>query len=119
MIGLPPTVPHIKAGKMRALGVSRHFAELPDVPTFAEMGFPDQDADLVIGAVAPAGTPQPIIDLLQREIAKAVRQPDVKMRLDALGFTGVGSTPDTFAAQMKTDAATWPKVMEAAGIKAN
>jgi tripartite-type tricarboxylate transporter receptor subunit TctC len=119
MIGLPPTVPHIKAGKMRGLGVSRHFAALPDIPTFAEMGYPDQDADLVIGAVAPAGTPKPIVDLIQREIAKAVEQPDVKLRLDALGFTGVASTPEAFAAQMKSDAALWPKVMEAAGMKNN
>jgi tripartite-type tricarboxylate transporter receptor subunit TctC len=119
MIGLPPTVPHIKSGKMKGLAVSRHFDQLPDIPTFEEMGYPNQDADLVLGAVAPAGTPKEIVDLLQQEIAKAVVKPEVKLRLDALGFTGVASKPEVFAAQMKSDAALWPKVMEKAGLKAN
>lgn len=119
MIGLPPTAPHIKAGKMRALGLSRRSDAFPDVASFAEQGYPNQDADLVIGAVAPAGTPKAIVDLIQAEIAKAVVKPDVKLRLDALGFTGVASTPEAYADMLKSDAATWPKVMEAAGIKPN
>ena len=119
VIGLPPTAPHIKAGKMRALGVSRRSAAFPNVPTFAEMGYPNQDADLVIGSVAPAGTPKAIVDLLQREIAKAVVKPDIKLRLDALGFTGVASTPEAFTALIKSDAETWPKVIKDADIKIN
>lgn len=119
VIGLPPTAPHIKAGKMRALGVSRRSAAFPDVPTFAEMGYPNQDADLVIGSVAPAGTPKAVVDLLQREIAKAIVKPDIKLRLDALGFTGVASTPEAFSALIKSDAETWPKVIKDADIKIN
>jgi tripartite-type tricarboxylate transporter receptor subunit TctC len=119
VIGLPPTAPHIKTGKMRALAVSRRSAAFPDVPTFAEMGYPNQEADLMIGSVAPAGTPKAIIDLLQREIAKAVVKPDVKLRLDALGFTGVASTPEAFSAQIKSDAETWPKVIKDADVKIN
>ena len=119
VIGLPPAAPHIKEGKMRALGLSRRSAAFPDVPSFAEQGYPNQDADLVIGSVAPAGTPKEIIDLLQREIAKAVVKPEVKLRLDALGFTGVGSSPEEFAALMKKDAETWPQVIKDADVKLN
>jgi tripartite-type tricarboxylate transporter receptor subunit TctC len=83
------------------------------------MGYPNQDADLVIGSVAPAGTPKAVVDLLQREIAKAVVKPEIKLRLDALGFTGVASTPEAFSALMKSDAETWPKVIKDADIKIN
>jgi tripartite-type tricarboxylate transporter receptor subunit TctC len=119
VIGLPPTAPHIKEGKMRALGVSRRSEAFPDVPSFAEQGYPNQDADLVIGAVAPAGTPKAIVDLIQQEIANAVVKPDVKLRLDALGFTGVASTPEEFSALMKKDAETWPQVIKDADVKLN
>jgi tripartite-type tricarboxylate transporter receptor subunit TctC len=119
MIGLPPTAPHIKQGKMRALGVSRRSETFPKVPTFAEMGYPNQDSDLVIGIVAPAGTPKAIVDRIQGEVAKAVVAPDVKLRLDAIGFTGVASSPEEFSALMKKDAETWPKVIKDADIKLN
>jgi tripartite-type tricarboxylate transporter receptor subunit TctC len=119
VIGLPPTAPHIKEGKMRALGLSRRSEAFPDVKSFADQGYPNQDADLVIGSVAPAGTPKEIVDLLQREIAKAVVKPEVKLRLDALGFTGVGSSPEEFSALMKKDAETWPQVIKDADVKLN
>jgi tripartite-type tricarboxylate transporter receptor subunit TctC len=119
IIGLPPAAPHIKQGKMRAIGMSRHTDAFPDVKSFAEQGYPNQDADLVIGAVAPAGTPKAIVDLLQREIAKAVVKPDVKLRLDALGFSGVASKPEEFTALMKRDAELWPQVIKDADVKLN
>ncbi|MFL6797204.1 MAG: Bug family tripartite tricarboxylate transporter substrate binding protein [Xanthobacteraceae bacterium] len=118
-IGLPPAIPLIKEGKLRALAVvsARRSPDLPDVPTLAEQGILEQEADLLIGAVAPAGTPRPIVDLLQRKIAELVRTDEVKQRLDTLGFTAVASTPDAYAAQIKNDIETWSRVVKELGIK--
>lgn len=91
---LPPALSAVQAGQLRALGIAatERAAGMPDVPTFAEQGIKDQDADTLTGIVAPAGTPKEIVDLLYREIAKAVSQPDVKERLTALGFKPVANT---------------------------
>jgi tripartite-type tricarboxylate transporter receptor subunit TctC len=67
--------------------------------------------------VAPAGTPKPVIDKLQSEIARIVALPDVKQRLVAMGFTAVASTPEAYAAQIKSDIETWGKVVKDLGIK--
>src|SRR3981189_3049910 len=77
---LPPSLSAIQAAQLRALGIAatKRAAGLPDVPTFAEQGIKDQDADTLTGIVAPAGTPKEIVDLLHREIAKIVTQPDAK-----------------------------------------
>src|SRR6266576_3947846 len=98
---LPPALSAVQSGQLRALGVAANerAAGMPDVPTFAEQGIKDQDADTLTGIVAPAGTPKEIVDLLYREIAKAVSQPDVKERLTALGFKPVANTPDEFGAR--------------------
>src|SRR5216683_4824663 len=76
---LPPALSAIQAGQVRALGVAatERAGGIPDVPTFAEQGVKDQEADTLTGIVAPAGTPKEIVDLLSREIAKSVAQPDV------------------------------------------
>jgi hypothetical protein len=76
---------------------------LPDVPTMAEAGVADQEADTLTGIVAPAGTPKEIVDQLQRDIAKIVSQPDTKAKLDALGFRPVANTPAQFATQIKAE----------------
>jgi len=121
IIGLPPAAPHIKAGKLRALAVSspKRSPVFPDVQTFAEAGIPNQESELLIGAVTTAGTPKAVVDLLQREVAKAVVTPAVKQRLDALGFTAVASTPEAYAAQIKKDIEIWPQVIKDADIKVN
>ena len=118
-IGLPPSMPLIKEGKLRALAVvgANRSPDLPDVPTLAQAGIPNQEAELLIGVVAPAGTPRPVIDLLQRSIAEIVRMPDVKQRLDTLGFTTIAGTPDAYAAQIKSDIETWSAVVKELGIK--
>jgi tripartite-type tricarboxylate transporter receptor subunit TctC len=117
-IALPPAAPLIKEGKLRALAVTsaKRSPEFPDVPTAAEAGFPGQESDLLIGFAAPAGTPKPIIDKLQQEIVRIVALPDVKQRLDTLGFTPVASTPDVFAAQIRSDLETWSKVVKDLGM---
>jgi tripartite-type tricarboxylate transporter receptor subunit TctC len=119
MLGLPPAAPHIKEGKLRALAVTsaKRSPAFPDVPTMAESGVRDQESELIIGVVAPAATPKPIVDLLQRQIARIVALPDVQQKLDALGFSPVASTPETYAAQIKGDIETWSKVVRDANIK--
>jgi tripartite-type tricarboxylate transporter receptor subunit TctC len=119
MIGLPPAVPSIKDGGLRALAVTgvKRSPALPDVPTMSESGVPDQESSLVIGLIAPAATPRPIIDQLQKEVARIVVLPDVKALLDTLGFTAVASTPEAFGEQIKSDYEISAKVVRDAGIK--
>ncbi len=119
MLGLPPAAPHVKDGKLRALAITstKRSPAFPDVPTMAESGIRGQESELIIGAVVPAATPKPVVDLLQRQIARIVALPDVKERLDALGFVAVASTPEAFAAQIKGDIETWSKVVRDANIK--
>ena len=118
-IGLPSAFPHIKEGTLRALAVTspKRSPIVPDVPTLRESGLDGYETELIIGAVAPAGTPKPIVDLLARELIRIVALPDVKEKLITLGFTPVGSTPDELAAQIKFDIDRWSKVVRDAGIK--
>jgi tripartite-type tricarboxylate transporter receptor subunit TctC len=118
-IGLPSAFPYIKEGTLRALAVTspKRSPIVPDVPTLRESGLEDYDTELIIGAVAPAGTPKPIVDLLARELTRIVALRDVKEKLLTLGFTPVGSTPDELAAQIRFDIDRWGKVAREAGIK--
>jgi tripartite-type tricarboxylate transporter receptor subunit TctC len=118
-LGLPPATPHIKEGTLRALAVTstKRSPIFPDVPTMAESGVRDQESELIIGVVAPAATPKPIVDFLQRQIARIVALPDVKAKLDALGFVAVASSPESYGAQIKADIETWSKVVRDANIK--
>jgi len=116
---LPPSLAAVQAGQLRALGIaaSERASGMPDVPTFAEQGIKDQDADTLTGIVAPAGTPKEIVDLLYREIAKAVAQPDVKERLTTLGFKPVANTPDQFDARIRLEMDKWSKVVRDAKLR--
>ncbi len=116
---LPPATEMVKAGQLRAIAVTaaHRSAALPDVPTMAEAGIPNQESDTLQGVLVPAGTPKAIVTLLHDEIAKAVAQPTVKQRLAQLGFEPVANTPEEFAAQIKDEVAKWSKVIKAAGIK--
>jgi len=116
---LPSSFSAIQAGQVRALGVaaSERSPAIPDVPTYAEQGIKDQEADTITGIVAPAGTPTEIIDLLYREIAKAAAQPDAKARLMALGFKPVANKPDEFGARIKLEMEKWGKVVRDAKLR--
>jgi tripartite-type tricarboxylate transporter receptor subunit TctC len=116
---LPSSLSAIQAGQLRALGIAatERTVQLPDVPTFAEQGIKDQEADTLTGLVAPAGTPKEIVDLLYREIAAAVAQPDVKDRLTVLGFKAVANKPDEFAARIKLEIEKWGKVVHDAKLR--
>lgn len=116
--GYSAAVPHVKAGKLRALGVTgaRRLASAPDLPTIGE-SVPGYDVTSWYGIVAPRGTPGPIVERVYREIAAMARKPDVAERLAALGIEPEGNTPREFAAQLKIDIAKWAKVIKAAGVK--
>ncbi len=111
-------MPLLKAGKLRGLGVSTSTRShaLPDVPTIAET-LPGYEATQWFGIVAPAGTPHPVIERLNREISRVLRAPDMNRRLVADGMDVIASTPDEFAALLKSETEKWAKVIKAAGIK--
>ena len=77
----------------------------------------DQEADTLTGIVAPIAMPKEIVEQFQRDIAKVVAQPDIKAKLDTLGFRPVANTPDAFAAQIKTEMEKWGKVVKAAKLR--
>jgi len=112
-------VSHIKSGKLRALAVAgpSRLALLPDVPTTAEAGLPGVEAIVWNGLFAPAGTPQPVLQILHREIVKAYNAPDVKKQVLDTGSEVVGDTPEQFAAFVRSESAKWSKVIRDANIK--
>jgi len=118
---LTPAVPQVKEGLLRALAVTtpNRSAALPGVPTLAEAGLTDQDADTILGILVPAQTPQEIVSLLHREIARAMKQPDAAEKLAALGFDAIASSPDEFATRIHKDIPKWAKVIRAAQIKSD
>ena len=110
---------HVKSGKVVALGVpsAKRSAALPDVPTFVESGIPNFEATSWVGILAPAKTPKPIVDKLQREIAAVLRTDAVRERYATLGIDPVGNTPEQFTEQIRADLARWGEVVKAANIK--
>jgi tripartite-type tricarboxylate transporter receptor subunit TctC len=108
----------IKEGKLRALAVTskRRLGTTPDVPTLEESGIKGQEAETMSGVFVPAGTPKPIVDLLQREISTIVNAPDIKARLLELGVEPEGDTSAEFTAYINAEIAKWKKVIEGAKI---
>ena len=117
---LPPAVPQIKDGKLRALAVTSRTRTpiLPDVPTMAEAGYVGIEGESWFAVITPAGTPSEIVALLNREINRIIALPDIRMQLTALGYEPVGTTPEEFAAQIKADIEKWGKVIREAKIRA-
>jgi tripartite-type tricarboxylate transporter receptor subunit TctC len=111
-------LPHAASGSVRLLAVSRakREAQIAEVPTVAESGFPGFDVITWNGLVAPAGTPQAVIDALAREIARAVKDPEFVARLTAFGVEPLGNTPNEFAAMIRQDLATWADAVKVAGL---
>ena len=112
--------PLIEAGKLNALAVSgpKRVSALPDVPTVAEAGVPGYSALQWYGLLAPAGTPQDIIDKLQVTVAETLRSPDVRARLAQDGADPVGASSAEFAALIKADLEKWSNIAKAANIQA-
>lgn len=111
-------LPHIKAGKLRPIAVATasRSSALPDVPTLAESGLPEFNIETWFGLMAPAGTPQAIIDKIHAETAKILHDPATKARLLAMGAEPVGNTPAEMAAQIKSEVAKFAELAKKAQL---
>ncbi|HEV3373756.1 MAG TPA: tripartite tricarboxylate transporter substrate-binding protein, partial [Xanthobacteraceae bacterium] len=109
----------VESGLLRALAVTsaQRSSLLPDLPTVAESGLPGYEAALRYGLVAPAGTPRPIVERLNKELRLALAADDVRQRLAADGAEVLPSTPEEYAADIDREEATWSKVVNALGLK--
>jgi tripartite-type tricarboxylate transporter receptor subunit TctC len=116
---LPPSLPQIKAGKLRALAVTSatRAPALPDTPTIAESGLPGFEASSWFGVLAPAGTSPAIVAKLNAEIAKWLASPEAKEKLAAVGANIGGGTPEDFARHIQAETAKWAKVVKESGAK--
>jgi tripartite-type tricarboxylate transporter receptor subunit TctC len=113
-----PVLPHVKAGKLRALAVTsaKPSPVLPEIPTVAESGVPGFESIAWYGVVAPAGMPRDIIAKLNAEMARILNLPDIKQRLIEMGSPPVAGTPDQFGALIKSEIVKWGKVVKQAHV---
>ena len=116
--GIPPLLPHIKSGKLRALAVTgaRRSPGLPEVPTVHEAALPGYEVSPWYGLLAPAGTPRVIVERLNAEVTKIVRSPEMKGKLASQGAEPAGGTPEDYAAAIRADTATWARVVKEARL---
>ncbi|MBL0150223.1 MAG: tripartite tricarboxylate transporter substrate binding protein [Ideonella sp.] len=112
-------IPHVKAGKLRPLAVSsaQRVATMPDVPTIAESGLPGFETGTWYGLVAPAGTPAPVVDKLNREIKRILALPEVTEKLGAMGLLAAPMAPAQFAEFIKSEIVSYGRVIKSANIK--
>jgi tripartite-type tricarboxylate transporter receptor subunit TctC len=115
---LPPAIGTIKDGTLRGIAIlaKERIAALPDLPTNGEEGVGGLESDTLTGILAPAGTPKAIVDKWNAAIVTMAADPEVKKKLDTLGFIAIASSPDQFEDRIKSEAARWDKVIKAAGI---
>jgi tripartite-type tricarboxylate transporter receptor subunit TctC len=111
--------PFVQKGQIRPIAVSsaQRLASLPEVPTVAESGVPGFESSSWIGILAPAKTPQPIVDRLQRELHAVVQSPEVRERLASLGISALGNTPAEFGQQIRADLAKYDQIVKAAKVR--
>ncbi len=116
--GIGPALPHIKAGKLRALGTTgpRRSPAMPELPTFLEQGFKDYELVTWLGIVAPAGTPRPVINKLNADINAVLAMADIKERLLSFGMDTASSTPEEFTRLIQTDTERYGKLLKDFGI---
>ncbi len=116
---ITPVLPHIKAGKLRALAVTtgKRSAALPEVPTLAESGLAGFDQGTWFGLLAPAGTPKEIVAKLNAEVVKILRMPEVQKRFAEIGAEPVGNSPEAMAAIIRSDTEKYAAVVKKANIR--
>ena len=119
MDSMPALLPHVKAGKLRALAVGSKTRSpaLPDVPTMQEAGVSDFEVTVWLGLLAPAGTPAEIVSRLNAEVNRIVAMPDVKERLSGIGAEPVGGTPQQFGELIQKDIVKFAEVIKATGAR--
>jgi len=117
----PPAIGPLKGGKVRGLAVTSASRDpsMPDLPTLAEAGVPDVEIRLFTGFLAPAATPSAIVKRLQQELARVVKLPEIKERLDQMAIVPSGNTPEEFRGIIARDIAKWTAVAKGANIKAD
>ncbi|MFN0302435.1 MAG: tripartite tricarboxylate transporter substrate binding protein [Burkholderiales bacterium] len=118
---LQATLPQVRANRLHALaiGAARRAPIAPDIPTFAEAGFPDISASAWFGLFAPANTPRDIVIKLHAEAVKALAITEIRENLERAGIEPIGNTPEEFAAQVKSDIAKFTTIAREAGIRAD
>jgi tripartite-type tricarboxylate transporter receptor subunit TctC len=116
---IPSALPHIRSGKMRALGVAgaRRSPLLPELPVISENGVPGYESSVWFGVVVPAGTPQPIVSRLSADIARGVQQPELRERLTNMGYEVTSTTPEQMSAMIRAEIPKWARVVKAAGVR--
>ena len=116
---VPTTLPHVKAGRLRALAVTtnQRIAAAPELPTVAESGYPDYEVTNWHGLIGPKGLPKEIVERLNREVNEAIHGAEMKKQLATDGLEPAGGSPEHFATILKSEAARWGKVVQQAGIK--
>lgn len=114
---LPQNLQFRKTGQLRLLAITSatRSVQAPELPTVAELGFPALVAENFVGVSAPAGLPAPVAASLQAALAKVLAMPDVKTKLQAMGFEGGSKTPEAFTAFIREQAARWAPVVKASG----
>jgi tripartite-type tricarboxylate transporter receptor subunit TctC len=118
---VPVVIPHVKAGKLRAIAVTtgKRATAMPDVPTVAEAGYTGYEVNNWYGLLAPAGTPRPVIDRLNKDVTAVLKSPDVTKFLSDHGHDAVTTSPEQFGAYIKSELTRWARIVKDAGAKAN
>ena len=116
---LGPLDAYLRSGQLKALAAAsnRRMRAWPDIPTVGEVGYKEAATDPWNGVLAPAGTPPEIVDLLYREFARIVQQPDVRERFAQMGMEPLATSPDQFGAEIREAVTRWPPIAKAAGIR--
>ena len=116
---IPPALPHVKSGRVRALGISseRRSPLWPDLPTISEAGLPGYESEASYGLVTPARAPAAVVRKLNTDVAKILSEPEVRSRLAGQGMDIAAGTPQDFARSMKAEIAKWAKVTKASGAR--
>ena len=115
---ITPVLPHIKAGKLRALAVTtaKRSAALPDVPTLDEAGLKGFDLGTWFGVLAPAGTPKEVVTRLNTEMVKIIQSPDFRKKMEDIGADPIGNTPEQMARQIKEDTERFARLVKEAKV---
>jgi tripartite-type tricarboxylate transporter receptor subunit TctC len=120
MANLTTAQPHIRAGRLRGLGVGTRVRSplFPEMPTLAEAGVPGYEANNWNGIIAPRGTPRAVVERLHREVVAVLKETATAERMAGAGLEPIGDTPVEFSRYLAAEAAKWGKLIRTAGIKA-